>query len=448
MVSKNDFTDCERYFDLPEILAEYDGHVHRSVVVGRDGTTQSQFAKNIRREIELISSKFTASTYDFTSYKEKLISKGAGRPPRVICIPTIRDRLTLRILNKILSDAFPLARTVLPHVYIKNIKGCLNASAKPSDQSFVRLDVRDYFPSIGHKRLLEKVRRVVKDERVLYLIYKALKTTTGSSKAEKGVPQGLSISNILSGIYLSDLDKRFKSRYKYFRYVDDVLVICESAEAQLIFAELRKAFSGLGLRCHPLGPGSKSQVCSVEKGVDYLGFHLCENSISVRESSYRRMMENILSVLTSHKHGRNHYKAESSLVFRLNLKITGCIFEYKRYGWMFFFSQMDDVAQLARLDKFVREELRARGLRHLEGEIKRFTRSYHEIRKNLTDTTYVPKFDEMGISHKAKVLAEANGVFVDEYAAKLSEVEIEARFRDLIHIETKGLERDLIEVIS
>lgn len=448
MISRDNFSDCERYFDLPAVLAEYDEHVRESVVVGRDGTTQAQFSGNIRSEIELIASKVVSSSYKFTSYKEKLISKGAEKAPRVIRIPTIRDRLTLRVLNKILSDAFPTAKTVLPHVHIKKIKKSLEGRPSSGDLSFVRLDVREYFPSIRHDRLMKKVRRVIKDERILLLIENAIKTTSSSVKSDKGVPQGLSISNILSGIYLVELDKKFSARYDYYRYVDDVLIICETAQAHSIFTELRRAFSGLGLRCHPLGFSSKSEVCSVEKGVDYLGFHISSANISVRNSSYRRMMENILSVLTSHKHGRTNYKAEKSLIFRLNLKITGCIFKHNRFGWMFFFSQMDAVSQLARLDKFVQAELIARGLGHLQPMIKKFTRSYNEIRKNLSHTTYIPRFDGMDIQEKIVLLADAYGVSAAQYRAGKTVKQIEENFENLIITETRTLERDLIEVIS
>ena len=46
------------------------------------------------------------------------------------------------------------------------------------------------------------------------------------------MPQGLSISNILANIYLNDFDKENNSKddYKYFRYVDDIFILCNSEE--------------------------------------------------------------------------------------------------------------------------------------------------------------------------------------------------------------------------
>ena len=42
-------------------------------------------------------------TYAFSKYKQKLISKGAGKAPREISIPTTRDRVALRALSDFLT---------------------------------------------------------------------------------------------------------------------------------------------------------------------------------------------------------------------------------------------------------------------------------------------------------------------------------------------------------
>ena len=92
----------------------YEEKISSSRTVGRDGTRQETFKANLDDEINLILKKVGACTYRFTAYKQKLISKGAHKPPRVLSIPTIRARLTLRVLNEIISHVFSEAQIWRP----------------------------------------------------------------------------------------------------------------------------------------------------------------------------------------------------------------------------------------------------------------------------------------------------------------------------------------------
>jgi hypothetical protein len=159
-------------------------------------------------------------------------------------------------------------------------------------------------------------------------------------------------------------------------------------------------------------------------------------------------IENILSVLTQYKHARADTKNTDRLVWRLNLKITGCIYEGNRFGWVFFFSQINDIGQLARLDSFVTEELKRRELATLRPRIKRFTRSYHEINLNLKKSRYIPKYDGLDVEEMVAELSNAEGNPREHYIEHYNEQEIRRKFFKLISYQTRLLERDLIEAIS
>jgi RNA-directed DNA polymerase len=93
------------------------------------------------------------------------------------------------------------------------------------------------------------------------------------------------------------------------------------------------------------------------------------------------MMDSIMAVITSAKHTANF----SKILTRINIKITGCIFDKKRFGWMFFFSLSEDLKQLKRLDEFVMRSWRDAGLEKF-GKPKRFVKSYYEIRYNFAQS--------------------------------------------------------------
>ena len=72
--------------------------------------------------------KVQKGSYRLTPYVERLVPKGRGKPPRVLSIPTVRDRVVLRQLLTALHAAFPdrVART-LPNAHVRQLNAFLQA---------------------------------------------------------------------------------------------------------------------------------------------------------------------------------------------------------------------------------------------------------------------------------------------------------------------------------
>lgn len=91
-------------FTHKSLKSIYSEHISDTSAVGLDKISRESFEKNLGEEVHIIKRKCLNSTYKFTPYKQKLISKGANSFPRVISIPTFRDRLTLRAICELLSN--------------------------------------------------------------------------------------------------------------------------------------------------------------------------------------------------------------------------------------------------------------------------------------------------------------------------------------------------------
>ena len=96
--------------------------VKNSGAVGLDWTTADHFEKELDSQIEIIIKKCNAGTYRFTRYREILLSKGAGKPPRRISIPTIRDKLVFTALNEVLVGVYGYStNTQMPQVIVNKL---------------------------------------------------------------------------------------------------------------------------------------------------------------------------------------------------------------------------------------------------------------------------------------------------------------------------------------
>ena len=110
---------------------------------------------------------------------------------------------------------------------------------------------------------------------------------------------------------------------------------------------------------------------------------------------------------------------------------------------MMFFSYTENISQLAFLDKFVRDHLRRLKFpEERSAEIRRFVKSYHEIRNRIEETEYIPNFDVFDMSQKRKVISTMTRYSEDDVLGWTDE-DVQRRFDEIVAHEAKDLERDV-----
>ncbi|MEL5654853.1 reverse transcriptase domain-containing protein [Serratia ureilytica] len=432
----------DSFFTREYLNKIYSEHVILSSATGVDNMTHEILWGMLDEQLDIINRKVTCSNYIFSKYKLKLISKGRGKSPREISIPTIRDKIALRALCDFLKFKYDdVLDFQLPQAIVRQVK---NDVLSGEYNAFIKLDVANFYPSIKHDKLIRRLRARLRDDRIITLIINALKAPTVSKPNksdalnERGVPQGLSISNILAAIFLSNLDKRLKSRsdIKYYRYVDDILIFCKIENVKMISEDLVQSFRKLSLKVYdPIKHPEKSSLGYLsQERFNYLGYNFSYDVVSARSGSVEKLRESLLAIFTGYKHSR--LKSLEFLEWRLNLRITGCIFQNKSKGWMYFFSEINDEVLLHQLDAFLKNLCKRF---NAQVKLKSFVRTYYQIQNNRQETKYIPNFDNYTLEEKIHVLS----YYFKKNIENLTTREIEYHFKKRISRQVKDLETDV-----
>ena len=249
---------------------------------GVDGQTLGAFEAQLNPQLELLQRELKEDTYQPLPVRQHPIPK-RDKPGehRMLGIPTIYDRVCQQaLLNRlepifepIFDDAsFGYRRGRSPKDALRKVWKEIQSGS----EWIVDADLRDFFGSADHEKLLTLVAQRVADSRVLRLIKAMLKAGSyGKGQlfpSKRGTPQGSVVSPVLSNILLTPFDREMRLRgYQLTRFADDWVVTCRSAaEARAAMDAARRILKQLGVELHP----QKTRIVHVRYGFEFLGYKI------------------------------------------------------------------------------------------------------------------------------------------------------------------------------
>ncbi len=320
---------------------------------GVDGQSVAKFAARAEDYLQELEQALMQGSYRPEPVKRVEIPKGPGQT-RPLGIPVVKDRIVQTALKLVIEPIFE--REFHPSSYgFRPGRSChaalreVDRLIKAGHTHVVDADLKGYFDSIPHQRLLARVEERISDGRILELIQAYLSqdivrgverwTPTG------GTPQGAVISPLLANLYLHPLDGLMHSKgYRMVRYADDFVVLCQTAEqAHAALAEVRTWVEDNGLTLHP----DKTHVGNCREdgqGFDFLGYRFEAGRRWVRKKSLMALRDKVRS-----KTGRTRGVSLMSIIKELNPILR---------GWFAYFKQAQRL-EFNRLDGFIRRRLRA-----------------------------------------------------------------------------------------
>jgi len=321
---------------------------------GIDGMTVEEMLPYLKIHREELLEALRSERYKPKAVKRVEIPKPDGGK-RMLGVPTVIDRMIQQAIVQVLQpiyeplfseNSYGFRPKRSAHQAIKQALKYYNEGYR----QVVDLDLAKYFDTVNHEILIGMLRKQIKDERVIRLIRKYLKSGVMIngliSPTTEGTPQGGNLSPLLSNIYLTAFDRMLESRgHKFVRYADDCNIYVKSRRAaERVMINCTKFLEGkLKLKVNR----NKSQVGSPLR-LKFLGFSMYKTGkkagIRPHGKSIKKFKDKIRE-LTSRKQARS---------------IEVILKRMKRYtvGWLGYYSIADMESHIKRLNEWIRRRIR------------------------------------------------------------------------------------------
>ena len=289
----------DKVFAERNLLTAFQQVAAKKGAPGVDHVTVQEFGRQNPESLWQLSDSLKAGTYQPQAIRRVHIPKPGTKDMRPLGIPTVRDRIVQAAIVNVIEPIFE--RDFAEHSYgfrpgrsckdaLRRVDGLLKAGYT----HVVDADLKGYFDSIPHDRLMTRLQEKIADGRVLSLIESFLKAgiQEGVSEwtPEAGAPQGAVLSPLLSNVYLDPLDHLLaQSGFEMVRYADDFVILCRTAEDAGRALELVMQWvADNGLTLHP----TKTRLVDARsEGFDFLGYHFRGKQHWPRDKSIQKLKD-------------------------------------------------------------------------------------------------------------------------------------------------------------
>lgn len=207
---------------------------------GIDGMTVEEMLSYLKKHKEELLASIRGGWYKPKPVRRVEIPKQDGGK-RNLGVPTVIDRMIQQAVAQVLQPIFEPLFSENSYGFRpgRNAYQAIKKAEEYYKQGYVRvvdIDLAKYFDTVNHDILINRLRKEIKEEAVISLIRKFLKSGVMINgivnKMQEGTPQGGNLSPLLSNIYLTAFDQMLESRgHKFVRYADDCNIYVKSQRA-------------------------------------------------------------------------------------------------------------------------------------------------------------------------------------------------------------------------
>lgn len=353
----------DKVWSRPNLIAAYVRVKANRGAAGVDHQTVEAFGERLDDNLDRIAAALQQGHYRPRMIKRVWIPKPGKKELRPLGVPTVRDRVVQTALRNVIEPIFE--KDFAEHSYgFRPGRGCkdalrrVDALLKSGCTWVVDADIKGFFDTIDHERLLQRLETKVSDQSLLDLVRQMLTQpvldTAKEWTPEEGTPQGAVISPLLSNLYLDPLDhKMAEAGFAMARYADDFVVPCRSeAEARSALMAVEGWMAAEGLSLHP----DKTRVvdATAKGGFDFLGYHFERGQRRPGKKSKRKFKDAIRG-----KTKRTNGNRLATIIAEVNRTLRGW-FEYFKHSHPTTFRELDGWVRM-RLRSLLRKRSHRRG---------------------------------------------------------------------------------------
>ncbi|WP_192458927.1 antiviral reverse transcriptase Drt3a, partial [Musicola keenii] len=178
--------------------------------------------------LESYSNKITADDFCFSSIEKKEIN---GKTVYFANVP--EEHYALKKISHDIKRLYKIKTQIRDDI----CEQVLRLLETTSSYGIIKIDIKSFYESISYEKILEKLER---DKLLSSKSIMLLKTLSRLNFI--GLPRGLSLSPVLSEIFMRDIDEGIKEIpgvYYYSRYVDDIFILTTKRH-ETIFERIRE----------------------------------------------------------------------------------------------------------------------------------------------------------------------------------------------------------------
>ena len=268
---------------------------------GVDGMTIEEALPYLKEHQQELINRILRGKYTPSPVRRVEIPKPDGGV-RKLGIPTVEDRtIQQAIIQQLVPIYEPLfAEDSFGYRPNRSAKDAITKVKEYAEQGYtfaVTLDLSKYFDTLNHEILINLLRRDIKDERVVQLIKRYLKSGVMENgvdmETEEGSPQGGNLSPLLANIYLNEFDQEYQKRgVPCIRYADDIVLLAKSKRASERLLENSRKYLEEKLKLTVNREKSRTVSVFAIRNFKFLGFALGRNGngiyIRVHPKSWKK----------------------------------------------------------------------------------------------------------------------------------------------------------------
>ena len=300
-MSKSALAQISEHSYLEQAWARIWRRARRQTSTGIDDVQPSAFNSNLLENLRRTRLALLDG-YRFSSPRPHPVPKPNGKD-RIICVPTVQDRLVQSAIGEYLRDREDRLGiwNEASYGFIRKRQGHpkgVNAARKRAvllgnKHNWVyKSDITSFFDQIGRSLLEHTIRKSVRIPSIEDLLVAAThceakpdypsverRVRKAGIKAGRGVRQGMPLSPFYANLVLRDFDRKLLAQnFALIRYADDFIVFGENQSVLEQVDEIaRTALAVINLKIPELGTGDKTQICDPDEPVDFLGLSLCKS---------------------------------------------------------------------------------------------------------------------------------------------------------------------------